>query len=55
MPRRISTRKLKMLIADEKKSSKEYRKYGFPKLAADERKHAKRLSMELKMRQRKSG
>ena len=55
MPGRISTRKLKLLIADEKRSAKEYRKYGFPKLAADERKHAKRLAMELKLRERRSG
>lgn len=43
------TRKwLKEQIKDEKKSSKMYRKYGFPQIAKDERKHMKILKKKLR-------
>jgi hypothetical protein len=34
-----SCRKIKEMIVDELKGSREYRKYGFPKLAKDESRH----------------
>jgi hypothetical protein len=39
-----SCKKLKYFIKDEKSASKEYRKYGFPKLSRDESKHKRYLT-----------
>jgi hypothetical protein len=45
LPKKNVTRAwLKYVIADEKKSSKDYVKHGFPELAKDERHHAKVLT-----------
>lgn len=38
-----SCKKLKYWIKDEKSATKEYRKYGFPRLSKDEAKHKKYL------------
>lgn len=43
-----SKKKLEFLIKDEKKASKEYRKYGLPNLAKDEAKHRRILTRMLK-------
>jgi 2-hydroxy-3-keto-5-methylthiopentenyl-1-phosphate phosphatase len=43
----LSVRKLKALIKDEEKASKEYKSYGFKSLAKDESKHAKFLKQKL--------
>src|SRR4030066_2035833 len=40
---KLSKKKLKYFIKDEKKASKEYRKYGLNNLAKDEYKHRKFL------------
>jgi hypothetical protein len=45
---RLTKHKLKYLIADEKKASKEYYKLGLPNLAKDESRHFKFLSRKLK-------
>ena len=39
-----------MLIREEKKDAKMYRKLGYPGIAKQESGHAKKLSMELKRR-----
>jgi len=48
MAKKITCKKLKYLIKDEKKASKEYRSYGFKGLANDESRHAKFLKRKLK-------
>jgi hypothetical protein len=45
---RLTNKKIKYFIADEKKASKEYRKYGLPNLARDEAKHRRFLIKKLK-------
>lgn len=40
---KLTKRKLKYLIKDERKASKEYKKLGLPNLAKDETKHLKFL------------
>jgi hypothetical protein len=40
---RVTKKKLRKLITDEKNASKEYRKYGFNRLAKDEARHRKFL------------
>lgn len=45
---KLSKRKLKSLIRDEKMASKEYRSYGFKSLAKDEAKHKRFLEKKLK-------
>ena len=45
---RITKGKLKMLIADERKASKEYARYGFKKLSRDEKSHSVFLSKKLR-------
>ena len=42
-----SRKKLKYFIADEKKASKEYRKYGLTGLAKDESRHRRYLKKKL--------
>jgi rubrerythrin len=44
---KLTEKKLKFLIKDEKKASKMYRKLGLPKIAKDEVKHRKLLSKKL--------
>jgi len=44
----ITKKKLRYLINDERKASKEYRKLGFPNLAKDESKHRRFLVKKLK-------
>jgi hypothetical protein len=43
-----SCKKLKEMIKDEKKASKEYHKYGFHNLAKDESRHKRFLSKKMK-------
>ena len=45
--RSISKARLKVLIVDENKSSREYRRYGFKRLSRDERRHARFLKKKL--------
>lgn len=45
---KLTKKKLKYLILDEKKAAKEYRKLGFPNLAKDESKHRRFLLKKLK-------
>jgi rubrerythrin len=40
--------KLKKLITEEKKTSKEYRQHGFPQLARQESRHARVFEKKLK-------
>jgi len=47
---KISKHRLKYLIKDEKKSAREYRKYGFHNLAKDESRHRKFLLKKLRRR-----
>ena len=47
---KLTPKKLKYFIADEKKANKEYRKYGLPNLARDEAKHRRFLIKRLKLR-----
>ena len=49
----ITKKKLRYLIQDEKKASKEYRKLGFPNLAKDESKHKRFLIKKLKEKMKK--
>lgn len=49
---KMSCKKLKELIKDEKMASKEYRHYGLPSLAKDEARHRKVLLRELKRRKK---
>jgi hypothetical protein len=46
----LTKKKLKFLIADEKKASREYRKLGFASLARDEAKHRRFLIKQLNRR-----
>jgi rubrerythrin len=48
MTTKLSVKKLKYLIKDEKDASKMYIKYGLPQIARDERKHRKILNKILK-------
>jgi hypothetical protein len=48
MAKKLSLKRLKYLIADEKKASKEYKKYGFMGLSRDEARHRKFLLRRLK-------
>lgn len=48
MAKKLSLKRLKYLIKDEKKASKEYSKYGFKGLAKDEARHRKFLLRRLK-------
>lgn len=50
---KITKKKLKYLIKDERKAAKEYRKYGFYNLAKDESKHRRILKRKLKRRMKK--
>jgi len=43
MPKRLTQKKKRALIREEKASSKEYASYGFKKLAADEKRHSEFL------------
>jgi hypothetical protein len=45
---KLTKAKLKYLIADERKASREYRKLGLPNLAKDESKHRRFLLKKLK-------
>jgi hypothetical protein len=45
---RITKRKLKALIKDERMASKEYAKYGFKGLAKDEKSHSVYLTKMLR-------
>jgi len=45
---KLTKKKLKFFIADEKHADKEYRHYGLPNLAKDERKHKRFLTKKLK-------
>ena len=47
---KISNKKLKSLIAEEKQASKEYRAYGFRGIAKQERSHAVKLAKVLRSR-----
>lgn len=47
---KLTKKKLKYFIMDEKKANKEYRKYGLPLLARDEAKHRRILIKKLKAR-----
>jgi len=47
---KISTKKLKEYIAEEKESAKSYRKYGYPGIARDELRHRSILQKELNRR-----
>lgn len=49
----LSNKKLRYLIADEKKAAKYYRKHGLPELAEDEAKHKRILIRKLKKRMKK--
>jgi hypothetical protein len=48
MPKKLSKKKLRYLIKDEKKASKEYKKLGLKSIAKDESKHSRILSRKLK-------
>ena len=50
---RITNKKIKYLIRDEKKAIKEYASYGFKNLSKDEAKHRKFLTKLLKIRNAK--
>ena len=52
MPK-ISIKKLRFYINDEKKANREYRHYGFYNLAKDEAKHRRFLQALLKKKLRK--
>lgn len=43
-----SCKKIKEMIKDEKAGAREYRKYGFPKLAKDESRHKRFLIKKLR-------
>lgn len=45
---KLTKKKIKYFIADEKKAVKEYRKYGLGNLARDEARHRKFLMKKLK-------
>ena len=47
---KLTKKKLKYLIADEKKASKEYRKLGLPNIARDESRHRRILLKKLNKR-----
>jgi len=47
----LTKKKLRYLIADEKKAAKYYQKHGLPELAEDERKHRRILMRKLAKRQ----
>jgi hypothetical protein len=47
---KVTKKRLKYLIKDEKKAAKEYRRYGFSSLAKDESKHRRFLIKKLKTR-----
>lgn len=48
---KISDKKLKELISEEKSASKMYKQYGFEDIAKQETSHAKKLSKVLRSRQ----
>lgn len=50
---RINSRKLKSLISEEKKASKEYRKLGFSGIAKDEARHSRYLRKFLNKNKKK--
>ena len=45
---KLSKKKLRYLIKDEKKASKEYRRYGLKGIAKDESKHRRMLERKYK-------
>ena len=45
---KLTKKKIKYFMADEKKATSEYKKYGLPNLAKDEAKHRKFLIGKLK-------
>lgn len=45
---KITRKKVKELITDERKASKEYRSYGFKGLSRDEGRHKRFLEKQLK-------
>ena len=47
---KLTPKKIKYFIKDERKAVKEYRKYGLPNLARDEAKHRKFLLKKLRIR-----
>jgi hypothetical protein len=51
--KKLTKAKLKYFIADEKKATKEYKKYGLPGLAHDESKHRRFLLKKLKEKMRR--
>ena len=52
MATKPTRKKLRELIKDEKKASKEYRKYGYKTLSKDESRHSRVLSKKLKKRKK---
>lgn len=50
---RLTKKKLRYFIKDEKKSVKEYRKYGLSRLAKDEAKHRRFLIKKLQRKLRR--
>jgi len=48
MVKKITPKKLRMLIKDEIKASKEYKSYGFKGLSKDESAHSRFLKRKLK-------
>lgn len=48
MSKKLTCKKIKEMIADESKGSKEYKKYGLNNLASDEARHKKILQQKLK-------
>jgi len=50
---KLTRKKVKYFISDERKAVKEYRKYGLPNLARDEAKHRRFLVKKLKRMSRK--
>jgi len=50
---KLTEKKLRCLIKDEKQASQEYRKLGLPSLAKDEAKHRRVLKRKLKKLERR--
>ena len=46
--KKLTEKKIKYFLKDEKKATKEYYSYGLPRLARDEAKHAKFFKAKLK-------
>ncbi len=50
---KVTTRKLKSLIREEKMAAKMYRRLGYPNIAKQEAGHARKLTKELNRRKMK--